>query len=423
MHKSKIEDESEVITDGKPEVWEVEPSRAARNCRNLIREIVDNLNLEPNPEKPVIALSIGDPTVYGNLKAAEETVQAVRDALERAIHNGYANSSGTSEARQAVAEYLSRDGVQFQQEDVILCSGCSSSLEHCIAALADGSKGQNILVPRPSFPLYWTLAEHIGVQTRYYNLIPENNWEVDLGHLESQIDHNTAAILINNPSNPCGSNYTENHLRSLLEIAYRHRLPVIADEIYENLVFPDQKFVSMASLDAYVPILICGGLAKRFLVPGWRLGWIAVHDPVGAFEKIRKALNALNQRTIGSNTLVQGALPAILKNTPQSAFDDLSEFLCSNAIVAFKKLQEARGLTPFMPQGAMYMLVEIHMDRFPMFNSGLEFTRKMMEEESVFCLPGECFTIPGFMRIVLTVPMMEEACLRIIEFCNRYYTK
>lgn len=210
-----------------------------------------------------------------------------------------------------------------------------------------------------------------------------------MNHLESQIDLNTAAIVINNPSNPCGSVFSADHLRNILEIAYRRRIPVIADEIYEQLVFPGEKFVSVASLESHVPILICGGLAKRFLVPGWRLGWIVVHDEIGAFDEIRKSLVRLSQRTIGANTLVQGAIPCILQNTPQKFHDDLIRLLYDNARLAFERLKGVKGLTPYMPQGTMYMLVEIQMNRFRGFDSGLEFAKKMMEEESVFCLPGE----------------------------------
>lgn len=426
MYDRKLEKTASVsiIEDPKTASWKVEPSTAAKNTRNFIREIVDNLDLKPNPDKPVIALSIGDPTIYGNLKAAEETVKAVQECLEQGLFNGYLPSTGHQDAKEAVAEYLSHDATEVNANDVILCSGCSSSLEYCITVLADGTKNHNILIPRPGFPIYRTLAEHIGVEARYYNLIPENNWEVDLHHLESQIDGNTAAIVLNNPSNPCGSNFSDEHLRNILEIAYNNRIPVIADEIYENIVFPGEKFVSTASLNSGVPILICGGLAKRFLVPGWRLGWIVIHDEYGVLDDVRKSLNALSQRTIGSNTLIQGALPAILKNTPQSFYDFLNNTLAKNAQVAFEKLQNAKGLMPFMPQGTMYMLVEIRMDRFPMFENGLAFAQKMMEEESVFCLPGECFAIPGFLRIVITVPedVLNEACLRISEFCNRYYT-
>ncbi|KAJ8971769.1 hypothetical protein NQ317_004699 [Molorchus minor] len=423
-HKLQEKINNLTVVEAKSEIWKVEPSTTAKNCKNFIRDIVDNLDLKPNPEKPVIALSLGDPTVYGNLKPSDETIKAVISIIEEGCCNGYAPSVGYENARAAVAEYLSYDGVDVNPRDVILCSGCSSSLEHCITVLADDTKNNNILIPRPGFPIYRTLAESIGVSVRYYNLLPENNWEVDLQHLESQIDQNTAAIVINNPSNPCGSVFSEEHLQDILEIAYRRRKPVIADEIYEQLVFPGEKFVSTASLNSHVPILICGGLAKRFLVPGWRLGWIVIHDEVGAFEYIRKALLCLSQRTIGSNTLIQGALPGILRNTPQSFHDELIRTLSGNAQLAFEGLQTAKGLIPFMPQGTMYMIVEIQMRKFPMFQSGLEFAQKMMEEESVFCLPGECFGISGFMRIVLTIPedLLQEACLRIAEFCNRYYT-
>ncbi|ERL91486.1 hypothetical protein D910_08816 [Dendroctonus ponderosae] len=390
----------------KRELWKVEPSTTAKNCKNLIREIVEGLNLQPNPEKPVIALSLGDPTIYGNLKPSAETTKAVLDVLYEGLCNGYAPSVGYEAARAAVAEYLSYDGAVYQSTDIVLCSGCSSSLDICIAALADASRGQNILIPRPGFAIYRTLAESMGVEPRYYNLNPENHWEADLEHLEAQIDQKTAAVILNNPSNP-------------------HRLPVIADEIYERLVYPGKKFISTAALSSEVPILVCGGLAKRFLVPGWRLGWIAVHDPIGAFEHIRKSLASLSQRTIGSNTLIQGAIPAILQNTPQSFHDGLAKTLALHADIAFERFSQIRGLTPFRPEGAMYMVVEISLRHFPKFTSGLDFAVQMMREESVFCLPGECFQIPGFLRIVLTVPLqsLEEACDRIEEFGHRHYVE
>ncbi|XP_066251351.1 tyrosine aminotransferase [Euwallacea similis] len=411
-----------LIELGKRHLWKVEPTSVAKNCKNVIRDVVENLDLQPNPEKPVIALSLGDPTIYGNLKPSSETTKAMINVLEEGNANGYNAGVGSEIARKAVAEYLSFDGVQYQPKDIILCSGCSCSLELCITALADPIRGHNILMPRPGFSIYQTIAGCFGVEVKYYNLIPENNWEVDLDHLDTQIDSSTAAIILNNPSNPCGSNYREEHLRNILEIAHKHRVPVIADEIYDRLVFPGKKFTSTAALHSEVPILVCGGLAKRFLVPGWRLGWIAVHDEIGAFEHVRKSLVSLSQRIIGSNTLVQAALPAILQ-TPSSFHQKVMQILAANAQVAFDRFGKIKGLIPFMPEGAMYMVVEIDMRHFPNFESGLEFCKKMMEEESVFCLPGECFQIPGFMRIVLSVPkeVLEEACERIAEYCNRHY--
>lgn len=147
---------------------------------------------------------------------------------------------------------------------------------------------------------------------------------MDLVDLENKIDEKTSAIVIINPSNPCGSVYSKNHLKEILAVAERNFLPIIADEIYEHLVFPGHKFYPLASLSQNVPVLSCSGITKRFLVPGWRMGWIIVHDRHNAFSaSIKGGLINLSQRIIGSNTLVQGALPTILSSTPQSFFDDV----------------------------------------------------------------------------------------------------
>lgn len=338
----------------------------------------------------MLHISPGDPTVYGNLPPSSQSVEAVITAVKSSEHNGYAPCVGTNSARRAVSIYLSRDDVEPRPEDIILCSGCSSSLEMCITVLADGEKGQNILVPRPGFPIYQTLAECMGIETKLYDLMPERDWEIDLTHMESLIDEKTAAIVVNNPSNPCGSVFNIQHLRDIVALAVRYRIPVIADEIYDSIVFPGHPFTSMTAIGAPLPILVCGGLAKRFLVPGWRLGWIYVHDPVGAFDpEIRKGLQALSQRTIGSNTLMQAALPTILLETHHSFYDHLIDVLKRNAEILFENLKEVKGLKPFMPQGTMYMMVKIELEEFPCFENGLEFVKKMMEEESVFCLPGE----------------------------------
>ena len=152
------------------------------------------------------------------------------------------------EARTAVAKHVSVPGgevshpivsliqnqplvsplfVKVTSDDVILCSGCSCALDIAISTLADD--GQNILVPRPGFPLYTTLSAGLGIQTREYDLLPDHDWMVDLGHMESLIDHNTAAIIVNSPSNPCGSVFSPAHLREILDIAERHKVPIIGE--------------------------------------------------------------------------------------------------------------------------------------------------------------------------------------------------
>lgn len=299
-------------------------------------------------------------------------------------------------------------------------------MDLCISAVAN--PGQNILVPRPGFPLYTTLANGLGIKTKEYNLLPEQDWQVDLDHMESMIDENTVAILVNNPSNPCGSVFDEDHLTEILKIAEEYCLLIIADEIYEHFVFngSEKSYTPIAKLSKNVPVLSCGGLTKRYLVPGWRLGWITLHDRNGIFQEsgIRKGLHSLSQRIIGANTIVQGALPSILKDTPASFFNETLDIIEANAKLSFEKLSQIPGLRPVMPSGAMYMMVGIDRAGFSKdFSNDLEIVEAMVTEQSVFCLPGKCFNIPNFFRIVLTVPgkLMAEACDRIAEFCEKHY--
>lgn len=97
--------------------------------------------------------------------------------------------------------------------------------------------------------------------------------------MENLIDDKTVAILVNNPSNPCGSVYSREHLENTIRLALKYKLPIIADEVYGDMVFPGYEFYYMAELSDEVPILSCNALSKRFILPGWRFGWIAIHDP------------------------------------------------------------------------------------------------------------------------------------------------
>ncbi|XP_028440137.1 tyrosine aminotransferase [Perca flavescens] len=409
-------------TKSRRQRWEVKPSEMANKTLNPIRAIVDGMKLTPNPDKPMIALSIGDPTVFGNMPTDFAVLQAMKDAIDCQKYNGYAPSVGYLKSRQAVANFYTCPEAPLEAEDVILTSGCSQAIDLAISVLCN--PGDNILVPCPGFSLYKTLAVSMGIEVKLYNLLPEKSWEVDLKHLESLIDERTSCLIVTNPSNPCGSVFSEEHLQKILKVASRHCVPILADEIYSNMVFPGCSCPSMASLSSDVPILSCGGLAKRWLVPGWRMGWILIHDRNDIFgSKIRQGLVKLSQRILGACSIIQGALESILNNTPQSFYSDTINFLKTNSEICFNELCTVPGLNPIMPSGAMYLMVGIDMDRFPDFKSDVDFTERLVTEQSVFCLPASAFEYPNFFRIVVTVPeeMMVEACGRIKEFCQHHY--
>ncbi|XP_078525813.1 tyrosine aminotransferase [Lissotriton helveticus] len=420
-----IQDSSPLLEKLKPRKarWAVRASEVSKKTFNPIRALVDSMKLEPNPNKPMIFFSLtGDPTVFGNLPTDDEVTLAMKNAIDSGKYNGYAPAVGYQSSRDVIAKFYSCPDAPLEAKDVILTSGCSQAIELCLSVLAN--PGQNILIPRPGFSLYKTLALSMGIEVKLYNLLPEKSWEIDLKHLESLIDDKTACIIVNNPSNPCGSVFSKAHLKKIIAVAARQCVPILADEIYGDMVFGERKYHAMAPLSTTVPIMSCGGLAKRWLVPGWRMGWILIHDRKEIFGKeIREGLVCLSQRILGPCTIVQGALEQIIHRTPQEFYENTISFLKSNADLCYTALSTVPGLRPVRPDGAMYLMVGIDMECFPEFQGDVHFTERMISEQSVFCLPATCFEYPNYFRIVVTVPedLMLEACNRIREFCEQHY--
>ncbi|KAI1732184.1 aminotransferase class I and II domain-containing protein [Ditylenchus destructor] len=395
----------------------MDASQHAQNTINPIRKICDSLSVPPNPNKVPIRLNLGDPTLTGNLPPSEATVAAIHAAVDEHRHDGYGPAVGELAAREAVARHFSTQQASFTADDVVLASGCSHALEMAIVAIAD--PGDNILVPVPGFPLYSTLCKPNGIHTRQYRLrMNDGNGLIDLQHLEELIDENTRAIIINNPSNPTGVVFPKEHLEAILRVAHKHKVPIIADEIYGDLVYDGAEFHPMATLSPKVPIITCDGIAKRYLVPGWRLGWLIVHNRYGVLTEVKKGIVALSQKIVGPNSLVQGALPRILADTPQSYFDNIKEVISKNATIVYDILSRVPGLKPLKPQGAMYMMVGFDRD---IYGEETKFMQGLITEESVYCLPGSAFNLPNWFRLVLTYPeeVTREACERVVEYCER----
>ncbi|CAO3593482.1 unnamed protein product [Absidia cylindrospora] len=400
--------------------WNVQSSTMAQSAHNPICQIVDKLKLDPQATKSFISLSVGDPTIFGNFNIDSSANDAVIRQLQTFKHNGYPPAHGTVDARNAVATMVTCPEAPVTADDVVLTNGCSGALDISFNVL--GNPGNNILLPRPGFSLYGSLATIRGMESKYYDLLPEENWQIDLKHMESLIDEKTCAILVNNPSNPCGSVYSKEHLQAILAIAAKHHVPIIADEIYCDLVFKGNTFYSMASLTTEVPILSVGGLAKKWLVPGWRVGWIVVHDRHHILDAVREGLLNLSQVVLGPNSVIQAALQDILHHTPETFYQETIEQLEKNTKISMDAVSKIPGLKPVQPQGAMYMMVGIELEKFKDIGSDVEFSQKLLAEESVLCLPGECFTYPNFIRIVITptVDRLEEAYKRMAEFCDRH---
>ncbi|GAA6063344.1 hypothetical protein JCM10212_004365 [Sporobolomyces blumeae] len=411
---------------------------------NPIREMISGIDLSAPPEegvsKPLINLGLGDPSVFGNFSPAPESVAAIRESLEGGRANGYPESVGYPDAREAVAQYYDEgEGSNFRpsKNDVVMTHGCSGALEMAISVLA--SEGKNMLVSRPLFTAYEAMAAVSGVEIRYYDLVEERNWEVDLEHLESLIDDQTAFCILNNPANPCGSNWSEKHLLEIAEVMARRQVVVIADEVYAGLAwdvtgprpaaadaprvegkFNRGVFTPYASICGDSPVLVVGAVSKRWLAPGWRLGWIIVHDPQGVLSDVRAGMAKYSFRIQGPSSTVQRALPGIFANTPEKFYVETMDKLQKCGIALHARLSKIEGLRPMLPQGAMYLMCG-GLENFE-FADDKAFIEALHNEERIFILPGAAFRLPGYMRFVTTTPLavLLDACDRIEAFCARH---
>ncbi|XP_046842531.1 tyrosine aminotransferase-like isoform X5 [Xenia sp. Carnegie-2017] len=180
---------------------------------------------------------------------------------------------------------------------------------------------------------------------------PENGWEVDLDDMASLIDERTKLIVVVNTSNPCGSVYKRKHLEIILNIAEKYRVPVLCDEVYAHVTFGKEPFHSMGSLTKNVPVLVVGGIAKRFLVPGWRIGWIVIHDRNDSFGfKIRQALRRLCQVIVGPCSVIRAALPTILSDCPTQFFEKTLNLMKKTSNIFYESLSLLPELYPVRSQ-------------------------------------------------------------------------
>ncbi|GMP53935.1 hypothetical protein CsSME_00019248 [Camellia sinensis var. sinensis] len=148
---------------------------------------------------------------------------------------------------RAIAEYLSHDlPYKLSPDDAFVTSGCTQAIDVALSMLA--RPGVNILLPRPGFPIYELCAAFRHLEVWHFDLLPKKGWEVDLDAVEALVDHNTAAMVIINPGNPCGNVYTYPHLKKIAETAKRLKILVIADEVYGLLAFGANPFVPMGLL-------------------------------------------------------------------------------------------------------------------------------------------------------------------------------
>lgn len=394
-------------------------SVTVREARNMIME-----NLNPQDERSMLALAHGDPSIFPCFRTCPNAENAVVQALGSGQFNSYGTAVGLLPARKAVADYLSRDlPYELSPNDVVLTVGCTQAIDIALSSLA--SPGANVLLPRPGYPYYDVFSTHIGLETRYFDLVPKDGWEVDPDSIEALADANTVAMVLINPGNPCGNVFTYDHLQKVAEVARKLGILVISDEVYGHLTFGSNPFVPMGVFGSIVPVITLGSLSKRWIVPGWRLGWLVTSDPHGILQKygVVDSIKRIASISADPASFIQGALPKIFEKTSSEFFTKVINILRQDADICYEKLKEISCLIcPHKPQGSMFVMVKLDLSQLDGIIDDIDFCIKLAKEEKMIILPGVTMGAKNWLRITFALEptALEDGLERLKAFCQRH---
>nr|AGK24944.1 aromatic aminotransferase [Ephedra sinica] len=395
------------------------------SLRGVVGTLMRQAHIAEAQGKTIISLGQGDPSTYSCFAAPKNAQDALVKCTLSSLYNGYAPSLGLPQAKKAVADFLSKDlASKLSPNDVYMTVGCSQAIQICLTVLSSKSPNANILLPKPGFTLYQSLAAEIGIEAIFYELIPEDEWKVNLDQVRQLADENTTAIVVINPNNPCGSVFSREHATEIAQTARDLGISIVSDEIYAHIVYGDYEFVPMAKFASIVPVITLGGLSKRWLIPGWRIGWLAICDPNGFLKpkKVQQAIEVLMNITPTPSTMIQAAVPSVLQDTCQEFHEQTLQLLKTAANICYERIQKIDALSCYSrPNGSMFIMAKLNLHLLKGIKDDMDFAWHLMNEEAVLVVPGFILGMKDWIRISFAAPstLLEEAWDRIESFCCR----
>jgi tyrosine/nicotianamine family aminotransferase len=393
---------------------QVPPSRRVSELEYAIRDIAVVANQVKESGKDVFHLNIGDPVIY-DFKTPEYISQALADATF-AGQNYYVNSLGVPELREEVCRYeRKKNDIDITPNDILITSGVTEGIFFLLAGLLE--TGDEILVPGPTYPVYFNYANFFNGIPVEYELNEDNHWEPNIEDIRNKINDNTKAILISSPNNPTGTLYSKEKVKQIIDLAGEHDIPILSDEIYDQIVF-EKQYTCPATLSSDVPIIGLNGFSKAHLATGWRMGYIYYYDPDDQLIDLKKGIEKMARARLCANSIAQFAAIEALKN-PGPHTENMVKKLRSRRDYSYKRLRQIEGLKCINADGAFYLFPKIDLKEFPQWNNDKEFTIDLLKETGVCGVYGSGFGEHGKGHIRLTF-LPEEETLK--EVYNRIET-
>ncbi|MGN0121827.1 MULTISPECIES: pyridoxal phosphate-dependent aminotransferase [Rhodococcus] len=364
----------------------------------------------------ILKLNIGNPAPFG-FEAPDTIVQDMIAALPHA--QGYSESKGIASARRAIVtryELVPRFP-KFDINDVYLGNGVSELITITMQALLDD--GDEVLIPAPDYPLWTAMTSLAGGTPVHYLCDETNDWNPDLDDIESRITERTKAIVVINPNNPTGAVYSQEVLEGIVRLARKHQLLLLADEIYDKILYDDTKHVSLASLAPDLLCLTYNGLSKAYRVAGYRSGWMVITGPKDHAAGFLEGVDLLASTRLCPNVPAQHAIQVALGG--YQSIEDLvlpGGRLLEQRDVAWERLNAIPGVSCVKPRGALYAFPRLDPEVYDIHDDE-KLVQDLLLQERILVTQGTGFNWPNHDHLrIVTLPWARDLAVAIERIGN-----
>ena len=378
---------------------------------------IDSLFKQMKAEgKDVVGFGAGEP----DFPTPEHIKQAGIEAIEN-NQTKYTPAAGLMDLRKAACYRLKEDcGLDYEPTQIVVASGAKHSVYIALMTLCN--PGDEVVIAAPYWVSYSEMVKQAGAIPVIVAATEEADFKITAEQLDAAITDKTKVFMLNSPSNPTGMVYTKAELEAIAEVCCRHNIYVIADEIYCNLVYDNNEFVSFASLgeDVKERTILVNGVSKSYAMTGWRIGYVA-----GPRNEICAMTSFQSHATSNANSIAQYAAMKALQGDPQCVTDMVAQFEARrNAMV--EKINSIPGLSCMKPQGAFYIMLNITGVMGKTYNgrvidSSQTFAELLLADKHVAVVPGNAFEAEGFCRLSYAVAM--ESCMEGLRHIEEFVSE
>ena len=356
-------------------------------CYDIRGPVLEHAKQMEEDGHQIIKLNIGNPASFG-FEAPDEITQDVIRNMKKS--SGYTESYGLFEPRKAIMHYTQQKSIaDVDVDDIILGNGVSELIVMAMQGLINNN--DEVLIPKPDYPLWTAAVTLAGGNPIHYTCDEDANWFPDIKDIESKITNKTRAILVINPNNPTGALYSDELLNQIIEVARKNNLIIFADEIYDKVLYDENKHTSIASLADDVLFVTLNGLSKNYRACGYRAGWLVFSGNKSLGKDYLEGLNILASMRLCANVPGQLAIQTALGG--YQSINDLvapSGRLFKQRELSYNMMTNIPGVSCVKPSAAMYLFLKLDPKKYQIKNDQ-EFILDFLKEKKVLMVQGSGF--------------------------------